>query len=325
VAAAGTNDTPTLCSKLVDLGCWLAVGVAGLVIGTQALGWSGTRLIAAVHALTPYLAIPIVVVLVAALWRRKLVLATVATAVGVGIAALGTPVAFPDRQPPPIAGSVGLDVVSVNLWYQNERVDEVADELADLDADVIVFSEYTPSHQSVLAASAVATRYPHRVERNGDRPTGAAVWSRWPLSDNGLLDTYHSSLDVTVAGPDGDVRLVAMHMVTPFDDLDGWQRDLAIARTIGRTTDGPTLLIGDLNSSYWHPGFRRLLDAGFVDAHLAAGSGFSTSWPINRVVPAFVRLDHALTAGGLVSTAVADLDVPGSDHRGVLVSVAPAR
>jgi len=325
VAAGGTNDTSTVCSMLVDLGCWLAVGVTGVVATTQVLGWSGTRLLAAVHALTPYLAIPVVVVVVAAMWRRQLVLATVATAVGVGIAALGTPLAYPDQQPPPIAGSVGLDIVSINLWYQNERVDEIADVLAELDADVIVFSEYTPSHQSVLTSSAVAARYPHRAERNGDRPTGVAVWSRWPLSDNGLLATYHSSYDVTVAGPDGDVRVVAMHMVTPFDDVGGWQRDLAIARTIGGTTDRPTLLIGDLNSSYWHPGFRQVLDAGFVDAHAAAGSGFSTSWPIDRIVPAFVRLDHALTAGGLVSTAVSDLDVPGSDHRGVLVSVAPAR
>jgi len=325
VAAAGSNDTSTVGSTLVDLGCWLTISAIGVVVSTQAIGWSGTQLLAAAHALTPYLAIPIVIVTVLALWHRRLLQATVATAVGFGIAALGTPLAFPDPQPLPVAGSVGLDVASVNLWYENERVDDVAGELAELDADVIVFSEYTPSHQSILTASGLAARYPHRVDRNGDRPTGVAVWSRWPLSENGLLTTYHSSYDVTVAGPDGDVRVVAMHMVTPFDDLGGWQSDLAIARTIGRTTDTPTLLVGDLNSSHWHPGFREVLDTGFVDAHAATGSGFSTSWPIGRIVPAFVRLDHALTAGGLVSTDVTDLDVPGSDHRGLLVSVAPAR
>ncbi len=325
MAVARTNDTTTVRSTTVDLLCWLGVGLVGLVLITQAIGWSGTRLLAVAHALTPYLAVPIVFVVVLALSRRKLLQATVATAVGFGIAALGTPLAFPDRQPQPVAGSAGLDVAALNLWYRNTHVDEVARGLGELDADVIVFSEYTPDHQSVLTSSALAAQYPHRVERNGDRPTGVAVWSRWPLSDNGILDTYHSSHDVTVAGPDGDIRIVAMHMVTPFDDFDGWQSDLAVARTIGRTTDGPTLLIGDLNSSHWHPDFRQVLDAGFVDAHAAMGSGFSTSWPIDRIVPAFVRLDHALTAGGLVSAGVTDLDVPGSDHRGLLVSVAPAR
>jgi endonuclease/exonuclease/phosphatase (EEP) superfamily protein YafD len=116
-----------------------------------------------------------------------------------------------------------------------------------------------------------------------------------------------------------------MHMPTPLVDVDAWQRDLATAAAIGRTAEGPTLLIGDLNSSYWHPGFRRLLDVGFVDAHTAAGSGFSTSWPTDWWIPPFVRLDHALTIGGLVSTDIADFEIPGSDHRGLMVTVAPTR
>ena len=83
------------------------------------------------------------------------------------------------------------------------------------------------------------------------------------------------------------------------------------------------MVVGDLNSSYWHPDFRDLLDAGFVDAHIANGKGFSASWPTDMIGPAFVRLDHALTTGGLVSTDVADFEIPGSDHRGFVVTVAP--
>lgn len=319
------DDTAARASVAVDIVCWLTAAVAGAVVVTQTFGWTGARLLAIVHSLTPYFAVPMVMAIGVSVWRRRLALATVGVAVAFGIAVLGTPLAFPDGQPPPRAGSVGLDVASVNLWYQNERVDEIPEMLAEVDADVIVFSEYTPDHQETLVSSSLAAQYPHRVERNGERPTGMAVWSRWPLGDSAVLATYHSSHDVVVTGPDGDLRLVAMHMATPFDSLDGWQDDLTIARTIGETTDQPTLLIGDLNSSFWHPDYRRVLDAGFVDAHSAAGSGFSTSWPTNRLIPTFVRLDHALTTGGLVSTAVSDLDVPGSDHRGLVVTVAPAR
>jgi endonuclease/exonuclease/phosphatase (EEP) superfamily protein YafD len=310
---------------MLDLACWLVVAVVGAVTLTQAFGCSGARLLAIAHSLTPYLAVPLAAAMLAALWRGRLLLVTVGAAVVFGLAALGTPLAFPDRQPPAATESVGLDVASVNLWYRNDRVDEVDEMLDQTDADVIVFSEYTPAHQAALTASPLAARYPYRVERNGDRPTGVAVWSKWPLSDSGVLATYHSSHDVTISGPDGELRLVAMHMATPFDDLDGWRSDLEIARTIGLTTDEPTLLIGDLNSSYWHPDFRRVLDAGFTDANAAAGSGFSPSWPTNQLVAPFVRLDHALTTGGLVSTGIADLDVPGSDHRGLMVSVAPVR
>ena len=201
----------------------------------------------------------------------------------------------------------------------------VAGMLATVDANVIVFSEFTRAHQSALQASPLADDYPHRIERSGRGATGIAVWSRYPMRIGDVLETFNDSLDVTVAGPDGGVRIAAMHMPTPIIDFDAWRTDLATAAQIGRTTDEPTLLIGDLNSSYWHPDFRRLLDAGFVDANAAAGSGFSTSWPTDWWIPPFVRLDHALTTGGLVSTDVYDLDVPGSDHRGLVVTVAPTR
>ena len=102
-------------------------------------------------------------------------------------------------------------------------------------------------------------------------------------------------------------------------------RRRSVARDVGTTADAPTLLIGDINASYWHPDFRRVLEAGFVDAHTAAGFGFSTSWPTTWPIPPFVRLDHALTTGGLVATDVADFDVAGSDHLGMIVTVAPTR
>ena len=136
-------------------------------------------------------------------------------------------------------------------------------------------------------------------------------------------DTYNHSLDVVVDGPDGDIRVVAMHVPTPLISFEGWQGDLATAARIGSDATSPTLVVGDFNASYWHPDFRELLDAGLVDAHIAHGKGFSASWPTDKIVPAFVRLDHALTTDGLVSTDVADFEIPGSDHRGFVVTVAP--
>jgi len=309
----------------IDLIAWLAVAFAGLVTLTQAVGWAGTTIIAVVQSLTPYLAMALVPVVLVALWRRQLILVATACAIGFGVAVLATPLAFPDTQRPAAANSTGLRVASLNLWYENPDIGAVADMLATVDADVIVFSEFTRPHQADLQGSPLAVDYPHRIDRTGLGATGIAVWSRYPMRIGDALETFNDSLDVTVAGPDGTVRIVAMHMPTPIVDFDAWRNDLDIAAEIGRTTDAPTLLIGDLNSSYWHPDFRRLLDAGFVDANAAAGAGFSTSWPTDWWIPPFVRLDHALTTGGLVSTDVDDLDVPGSDHRGLVVTVAPAR
>jgi endonuclease/exonuclease/phosphatase (EEP) superfamily protein YafD len=318
VPSGGTKDT------LIDLASWFVVAAAGALTITQTVGWTGSRLIAVVQVLTPYVGAALVIVVLVSLLRRRLQLTTVAAAVLFGIVVLGTPLAFPHDQPQAAPNSTGLEVAALNLWYQNERIGDVDEALAEVDADVIVFTEFTPEHEAALLESSLAAEFPNRFGASGPRDEGVVVWSRFPIA-TGESNMLPRGLDLTVAGPDGDIRLVAMHFPTPLDDFDGWRHELAVASDLGRTTDRPTLLIGDLNSSYWHPDFRELLDAGFVDANTAAGSGFSTSWPTRWPVPAFVRLDHALTAGGLVSTGIDDIDVPGSDHRGLVVSVAPAR
>jgi endonuclease/exonuclease/phosphatase (EEP) superfamily protein YafD len=309
----------------IDLVAWLVVAFVGLVTLTQAVGWTATTVVAIVQSLTPYLAVVLAPVMLAALLRRRLLIVTVASAVGFGLGVLAAPLAFPDPQPPAAVGSTGLRVASLNLWWQNREVDAVADLLGTVEADVIVFIEYTREHQSVMESASFARDFPYRTERTARGAAGIGVWSRLPIDDHGQLDTFNDSIDLDVRGPDGVVRVVAMHLPTPIADFDAWQDELSELAVIGRGAEDPTLLIGDLNSTYWHPGFRRVLDAGFVDAHQAAGAGFSTSWPTDWWVPPYVRLDHALTAGGLVSTDVDDLDVPGSDHRGLVVTVAPAR
>jgi endonuclease/exonuclease/phosphatase (EEP) superfamily protein YafD len=312
-------------ASVVDLLSWLIVAFVGLVALSQAVGRSGTAVVAVVQSLTPYLAVALVPVVLVALLRRQLLVVTVAAAVGFGIAVLATPLAFPNPQPAAAADSSRLRVASLNLWYENSQIEAVGDVLGALDVDVIVFTEYTREHQAALEASPLAGDFSYRTERRVLEATGVGVWSRFPIGTQNDLADSDDSIEVGVRGPDGDVRIVAMHLPTPISDFGAWRSELAAAARIGRTTDGPTLLIGDLNSSFWHPDFRRVLDAGFVDAHAAAGKGFSTSWPTDRWFPPFVRLDHALTTGGLVSTDVDDFDVPGSDHRGLVVTVAPAR
>jgi endonuclease/exonuclease/phosphatase (EEP) superfamily protein YafD len=309
----------------LELAGWAIVALVGTVALTQSFGWAGTRNVAVVQSLTPYLGLLVVVIALVALWRRRLQLATVGAAIGFGILVLAAPLAFPDEQADPMADAVGLRVASVNLLYRNERIDEVADTLADLAPDVIVFSEYTAEHQAALQRSELADAYLYRIDRSGQLAGGVAVWSRAPVIVGEHPDTYNYSLDLTVDGPDGTVRIVALHAPTPLKSFDDWRRDLGTAAAIGRDASGPTTVIGDFNASYWHPDFRRMLDAGLVDAHTALGKGFSTSWPTDRLLPPFVRLDHALTTPDLVSTNIADFEVPGSDHRGVIVTVVPAR
>jgi endonuclease/exonuclease/phosphatase (EEP) superfamily protein YafD len=304
---------------------WAIVALVGAVALTQAFGWAGTRNVAVIQSLMPYLGLVVVPIALVALWRRRLRLATVCAAIGFGILVLAAPLAFPDEQAEPIADAAGLRVASVNLLYRNDRIEDVADTLADLSPDVIVFSEYTAEHQAALQSSDLADGYLYRIDRSGQLAGGVAVWSRTPVVVGEHPDTYNYSFDLTVEGPDGPVRVIALHAPTPLMSFENWRRDLRTAADIGRSASGPTMVVGDFNASYWHPDFRRMLDAGLVDAHTALGKGFSTSWPMDRLLPPFVRLDHALTTSDLVSTEITDFEIPGSDHRGFVVTVVPAR
>ena len=88
-----------------------------------------------------------------------------------------------------------------------------------------MFNEYTAEHQSTLQGSPLADDYRYRIDRT-DQYAGIALWSREPVTIAEPPDTYNNSLDVTVEGPDGDVRLVAMHVPTPLISFEDWQRDL---------------------------------------------------------------------------------------------------
>lgn len=310
----------------IELGAWAVVSFVGAVAVTQLFRWhGGLSVVAIVQALTPYLGVSLVPVLILASWHHRYALAAVSAAVGLGLLVLAAPLVAPRGRTRPLGDAAGLRVASANLWYQNSRVTDVSDALADIDPDVIVFNEYTSEHRDVLLTTSLAMRYPHKVDVSHGGALGTALWSRRPIAVDSTPATYGPSVDVTVDGPDGEVRIVASHFPTPIDSFDGWRRDHGVAQSIGRSVTGPTLLIGDLNTSYWHPDFRRLLGAGFVDAHIVNGAGFAMSWPTTWIVPPFVQLDHALTTGDLVSTEVDNFEVPGSDHRGIVVTVSPTR
>lgn len=314
-----------LLSRLMDAAGWAAVGTGGVVVLSQLRRWDGPRLLASAQTLTPHIATGLVTAALLGVRRSRPVLATSAAVVGVAGLAITSPVVRPSPRPRAAAGAAGVRVGTVNLLYTNGRTVDVADLVASRDLDVVVFTEYTQAHHDVLTSHPVADRYPYRVERPGPRARGIAVYSRPPLGAVRALPTVNHGIDTVVEGPDRPFRVVAVHTPTPVYDFDEWVEDLEAIRAEAVRGDEPTLVIGDLNATYWHPSFRRILDAGFVDAHIADGRGLAASWPVGHVVPPFAQLDHALTARGIVATDVENFDVPGSDHRALAVTVLPAR
>ncbi|MFK7917153.1 MAG: endonuclease/exonuclease/phosphatase family protein [Ilumatobacter sp.] len=317
-------DRRTLPHRVGELVGWGAVAGVGVVMLTQTFGIDGNRLVASVQALTPYGLVLMVVVAAIALWQQILPLALTAAVVGVSVLGLATPIAFPPGQAIPAADATEVRVAAVNLLFSNPRINDVADLMIETNADVLVFSEYTVDHSRALLAHPLASLYPFQVNRDGLFAGGTAVWSRLPIVENARPVSINRTIDATVTTADGPIRVLAVHPPTPIFDFGEWKADLKRIGQAAESATEPIVVIGDFNASYWNPALRRLLRNGLTDAHMANGAGWSVSWPTDKIVPPFVRLDHALTGNGLVSTSVEDYRVPGSDHAGLTVTVALA-
>lgn len=312
---------PPAMTALAHVACWAAIAGAAALLGLQLAGDHVGRWVTPAQALTMWL-VPIAgVAAILALLIGRHPAAISGAAVTVVFLGLTAPLAFPAALPP-AAGGPALRVVHANLLFSNPAIDDAVAALADLDADVLALSELTPELASAIAASPIGDRYPYTVLRPGDAAIGLGIWSRVPLEPGEPIPGSTMTLTADIDWAGEPLHLVLAHPLPPLFQADHWRHEMAAMAALDPALRERTLLVADLNVSYFHPPFRRFLDAtGWTDVHQALGHGFSVSWPTDEIVPPFVRLDHALVGSRLTATGIDDHAVPGGDHRAFAVSV----
>jgi len=304
---------------------WIVAAAAGGVAVTQALGRTDAPAVAIAQALTPLIAAAAVPASAIGVWRRRSSLVVMAAASAVALGRVVAPAirrghlsASTDASP--------LTVAHANMLYTNHRhAREAAAALVACDADVLALSELTFVHERALKASDVAGRYAHRFSRPARDSHGLAIWSKLPLVDCTVEPMIRRpGMVARIETVDGPVRLILAHPDPPmkWQWLTFWEPSLQHLDRLGHSAGPPTIIVADLNAARWHPPLRRLLNGGWRDAHEDAGHGLRASWPERGLVPPFVRLDHALVDEHLDVIDVKELNIPGSDHRGFVVTVA---
>jgi endonuclease/exonuclease/phosphatase family metal-dependent hydrolase len=153
-------------------------------------------------------------------------------------------------------------------------------------------------------------------------PSGAGLFSGWPLADVGLIPGSAERLPMprarlrVPAGP--EVEVVGTHPSAPTGSQQaaGWHRGL---RSLPRPERrGPVrVLLGDFNATLDHAALRDLLDGGYVDAAAAVGKGLTPTWPRGRLLAPTVAIDHVLVDSRVRVREVGIHELPGSDHRAV--------
>ena len=321
-------ESPTprpLLVSLARLALWLTTAAVGVLAASQAFGTTLLSPLFVLQALTPYVAAGALALVVVGLIVRMWSTVAVNLFAVAGLATVLMPVMRGFDPPAVPEATPRVTVAMSNLLYDNPSIDEAATMLLAADADLLAIVEYNPAAAAALATAGVAERYPYRSELPRNDRTGVVLFSRLPIVESVVAPIGHQlGIDATVDVGGIATRVLVVHPVpgTKQGDVSLWSDDLA---TIGRTaaaSDLPTIVVGDFNASRWHPAFRHLLGTGLTDLHEQLGEGWSRSWPANRALPAFVRIDHLLMRNGTVGVTVTDLEVPGSDHRGFVATVA---
>jgi endonuclease/exonuclease/phosphatase (EEP) superfamily protein YafD len=302
----------------------LAVGLAVLVV-VRALGVErGTALALLVGGLPLVLLPAYALVVLSALWRRRLL-----TAVALNLVAAHALVVAPALGAAPVpaqaAAAPGLRVAVANLYVLNPDPAEAGRSLRTLDADVVVVPELDTRGLAGLRRSGLLEDLPHVVAELGPRGDTVGLLSRLPLSRVSTRPVGGRQFPRATVEVEGTrVRLLAEHTLPPLSVLELlWRDALDDLATEVRSVEEPAVVLGDFNADRDHAPFRRLLDTGLRDAHDERGRGLARTFP--AWLP-LLHLDHVLVRDGsgtrIVVRDVREVRLPGSDHRTVVADLA---
>jgi endonuclease/exonuclease/phosphatase (EEP) superfamily protein YafD len=257
--------------------------------------------------------------------RRRLVPAVIAVAVAVLTVchlAWLAPFFVADHR---AAATPKFRLMSLNMFNGEADSSQVAERAAK--ADVVILVETTPDAVRALQRYGWDKRFPYSVGDPRDNFSNTAVFSRFPLSRSSRLgDTSFQQWVTTVRIPRvGGVRLMAVHPCNPYCGDDRWSSEhRLLRRAVINNLDRPLIVAGDFNAVNDHGPMQALQRAGLKNATDVAGAGWLPTYPANRSYPPLLPIDHVMINKNLTATSVTSFTVAGSDHRGLLATLAGA-
>ncbi len=291
----------------------MALGLPTLV---RLVGDQGRILLILLAVVTPYVALPLTVLLAVQLVLRRWVLAGVSGVLVVLNACWLIPLYVGDTVP---AGQQ-LNVLTANLYFGQTDPDALVRIVREHEVDVLAVQELTDDAVARLEAAGLTQLLPHTdllAFRDAD---GSGLYSRFPLDQLPPFTARFQAPGARVHTPGGDVVVRVLHPIpaTPAGDSAYREDYAAITRQVRALDDTPTILLGDLNATQDSQAFRRLKGSRFRDASEVAGSGLQRTWGARPGSTPLLHLDHVLVDDGLAARSTEVLPLPGSDHRALL-------
>jgi endonuclease/exonuclease/phosphatase (EEP) superfamily protein YafD len=304
----------------VLVGAGIALGLVLTGLGSLAQWWPPLDIVN--NGLPALAAGAIVLFLLAIVMRewRSIALAGLLAAINVGLIFAGLHGAAAEA--PPEAKRF-LRVVTFNLWFDNERIDDVNAFINQTDADVVLLQEVTNDHLAVLHRGLDA-RYPYSV---GD--FGIVIFSKYAIKADGRVDRagYPEWIRLLARWVELDVHgttveVVGVHCARPFYPVLQ-EHDVAALTQFVLSRKLPIIVAGDFNMTPWTDQLKLFTRA----TGLGRFNTLIVTWPMrwrNYPVVPVVAIDNVFTSREFAKIAATGGTRQGSDHRPVIADLALA-
>ncbi len=213
-----------------------------------------------------------------------------------------------------------LHLVVFNAKYNNASFTEIANYLADADADVVILIEATPGMREVVER--VLPSYRAFGETRADA-FGMLSLSRLPVKSQETLHFADSELPAIALDVEKDgeqFSILGLHTMPPVGSKNAALRDAMMREASDwARTNVNVIIAGDFNATPWSFVFVDMLERGMLH-NSQRGFGLQTSWP-SQLWPMSIPIDHCVHAGSLRTVRRSVGPFLGSDHRPLHVTI----
>jgi endonuclease/exonuclease/phosphatase (EEP) superfamily protein YafD len=228
-------------------------------------------------------------------------------ALGAGLAGIaGLPILLAAVMPP--AAGQGLRLYQKNLLYINDDLAALAADIRAADPAILTLQEVSDASHPLLAS--LTDFLPHQMHCPFKAVGGTAIATRLPPTPAAQICQPGLSA-MQVAGPDGPLWIVSIHLHWPWPFAQAAQVDALIPVLQG--LEGPVVMAGDFNMVPWSQTLHRF----------ATASRSRLAGPVRGTWPGFgplatLPIDHVMgPAGGTITLRPR----AGSDHHGLLADL----
>ena len=217
-------------------------------------------------------------------------------------------------------GKADFTVGQFNVYHNNPSPNEAIDAIKASGADVFSIQELNSDWKEMVDA-VFSESHPFKAEEHWDNCCyGLGFYSRFPIIS--IERMYFESLpyfDVKLVIDKDTVRVVCFHTQAPAFPNKTPERD-ALMTLVAKAIDSSAtaIVFGDMNIVLWDRKFKQFLEIGQLKS---VRSGLQRTYPMDLGIP-LIPIDHITYKGQLHPSSCRSVELPGSDHIGMIVGFA---